>query len=110
MIDSIYNANTKKYLLDLLAFCKKIKPYVTYFKRQIKSYNNTSHNILKYRIDLTLPQTIRKQKCGNITTIVSSFLGLAYEDISSFYTTKETKLYIKQLRLWIAKQQSSATN
>ena len=44
---NICDVDTKKYLLDLLAFCKKIEPYVTYCKRQIKSYNNTAHNILK---------------------------------------------------------------
>ena len=58
-----------------------------------------------------LPQMSRKQKHVIITTIVSSFIGLAYEGISSFlYTKKETKLYIKQSRLWIAKPQSSTTN
>ena len=41
------DADTKKYLLDILVFCKKIEPYVTYYKRQIKSYNHTAHNILK---------------------------------------------------------------
>ena len=30
---NISNTDTKKYLLDLLAFCKKIEPYVTYYKR-----------------------------------------------------------------------------
>ena len=44
---NIRNADTKKYLLDLLAFCKKIEQYAIYNKRQIKSYNNTAHNIVK---------------------------------------------------------------
>ena len=79
---NICNADTKKYLLDLLAFCKKTDPYVSYYKRQIKSYNNTAHNILKNKIDLILPQIPRKNV--EITTIVSSFIGLAYEGISSF--------------------------
>ena len=54
---------------------------MTYYKRQIKSYNNTAHNILKNVIDLILPQ-IHRKKLGIITTIVSSFIGLAYEGIS----------------------------
>ena len=106
---NICDADTKKYLLDLLAFCKKIEPYVTFYKRQIKSYNNTVHNILKNEIDIILPQIPRKQKHGIITTIVSSLIGLAYEGISSFLH-KETKLYTKQSRLWITKPHSSATN
>ena len=81
---NICNVNTKKYLLDLFTFCKKIEPYVIYYKRQIKSYNNTAHNILKNEIDLILPQLNGKEKCGIITIIVSSFIGLGYEGISSF--------------------------
>ena len=81
---NIPDADIKKYLLDLLTFCKKIEPYVSYYKRQIKSYNNTAHIIWKNEIDLMLPQIPRKQKCGIITTTVSSFIGLAYEGISSF--------------------------
>ena len=41
---NISNADTKKYLLDILAFYKKIEPYMSYYKNQIKSYNN---NIMK---------------------------------------------------------------
>ena len=41
------NAETKKYTLDLLEFCKKIEPYVHYYRSQIESYNNTAHHILK---------------------------------------------------------------
>ena len=93
------NADTKKYLLDLLAFCKKIEPYVSYYKRQIKSYNNTAHNILKNEIDLTLPQISRKQKCGIITTIVSSFIGLPYESTSSFLHHKQNKALHKAVNV-----------
>ena len=71
---NICNADTKKYLLDLLAFCKEIEPYMSYYKRQIKSYNNTAHNVLRNEIDLILPQIHRKQKCRIITTIVSSII------------------------------------
>ena len=46
---NIHNTDTKKCLLDLLAFCKKIEPYVTHYKRPIKSYNNTTHNIPKMK-------------------------------------------------------------
>ena len=81
---NICDADIKKYLLHLLAFCRKIEPYVCYYNRQIKSYNNTTHNILKSKIDLIFPQIHRTQKYGIITTIVSSFMGLASEGISSF--------------------------
>ena len=42
------------------------------------------HDILENEINLILPQIPGKQKCGIITTLVSSFIGLTYEGISSF--------------------------
>ena len=95
---NIHDVETKKYLLDLLAFCKKIEPYVTYYKRQITSYNKIAHNILKNKIDLILPQIPRTQKSGIITTIVSSFIGLAYEGISSFLHNKRNKALHKVVK------------
>ena len=58
---NIGTAEDKKYILDLLAYCKKIRPYVDYYKKQIKSYNNTVHHILKNEIDLILLQLHTKQ-------------------------------------------------
>ena len=71
-------------MLDLMTFCKKIEPFVVSYKRLIKSYTNTAHNILENEINLILLQVTMKQKCGFITTLVSSFIGLAYDGISSF--------------------------
>ena len=78
------NSESRKYMLELKMFCNKIKPFVTHYKRLINSYNNTALNILEKEIKLLLPPVQRKQKCGIITTLVSSFIGLAYEGISSF--------------------------
>ena len=43
-------------------YCRKIKPYVDYYKQKIKSYNDTAHHILKNEIDLILPQLPTIQK------------------------------------------------
>ena len=64
-------------MLELKAFCNKVKPFVTYYSKMIISYNKTAHSILEKEIKLLLPQVNRKQKCGNITTLASSFMGLA---------------------------------
>ena len=80
----IKNTETRKYMLDLKTFCKKIEPFVVYYRGLINSYNNIAHNILEKEIKLLLPQVQRKQKHGIITTLVSCILGLAYEGISSF--------------------------
>ena len=78
-------------MLDLRTFCKKIEPFVVYYKRLMKSYNNTMHSTLENEINLLLPKIPRKQKCGIITTLVSSFIGLAYEGISSFLHHRQNK-------------------
>ena len=79
-----HGTETRKQMLYLMTFCKKIEPFVIYYKRLIKSYNHMAHNILENEINLILPQVPRKQECGIITLLVSSFIGLAYEGISSF--------------------------
>ena len=83
---------------DLMAFCKETEPFVLYYKRQINLYNNTVHNILTNEINLILPQIPRKQKCGIITTLVSSFIGIAYECISSFLHHIQNKNLHKAVR------------
>ena len=93
-----HDAETKKYTLDRLVFCKKIEPYIVNYRQQIKSYNDTAHNILKNEIDLILPQLITKQKCGIITTLVSSFIGLACEGISSFLHNERHKALHKAVK------------
>ena len=78
-------------MLDFNPFCKKIKPFVTYYKRLMKLYNNTTHNTLEKERNLLLTQVHRVQKCGIITTLISSFIGLAYEGIYSFLQNKRNK-------------------
>ena len=89
-IDKEYvpNTDSRKYILELRAYCNKVKPFVTYYNKLINSYNNTAQNILEKEIKLLLPQVGKRQKCGIITTVISSFIGLAYEGISSFLQEK----------------------
>ena len=68
---------TKKNILDLQTFCKKIEPYMNFYKKQIKSYNDTANKILENEINLMLPQITSKSRGGSITTLVSSFIWLA---------------------------------
>ena len=82
-------------MLELRAYCNKIKSFVTYYNRLINSYNNTAHNILEKEIKLLLPQVSKRQKQGIITTLVSTFIGLAYEGIYSFLHGKGTLPYRK---------------
>ena len=81
------NTDSRKYLTELKTYCNKIKPFVSYYTNLIKSYNTTVYNILENEIKPLLPQ-LSRQKCGIITTLVSGFIGLAYEGISSFLQWK----------------------
>ena len=58
---NVQNIETRKYMLDLKTFCKKIEPFVVYYKRLIRPYNNTTHNVLENEINLLLPQIPRKK-------------------------------------------------
>ena len=44
----------EKYMLELRAYCNKIKPFVTYYNKLIHSYNNTTHNILEKEIKIVI--------------------------------------------------------
>ena len=78
------NTDSRKYLLEFKTYCNIIKPFVSYYNKLIQPYNKTTHNILENEIKLLLPQVSKRQKCGIVTTLVSGFIGLAYEGISSF--------------------------
>ena len=65
------DTDSKKHMLDLMTFCKKIEPFVLYYKRLITSYNNTDNNILEKEINLILPQIPKKQKLSPCWYLVS---------------------------------------
>ena len=81
------NTDSSKYLAELKTYCNKIKPFVSHYSKLIKSYNATVYNILENEIKPLLP-CISRQKCRIVSTLVSGFIGLAYEGISSFLQRK----------------------
>ena len=83
----IPNMDSRKYLTELKTYCNKIKLFVSHYTNLINSYNATVYNILENEIKPLLPQLCR-QIYGIITTLVSGFIGLAYEGISSFLQQK----------------------
>ena len=52
---------------------------------------------MENEINSLLPQIPRVQKCGIISMLVSSFIGLAYEGISSFLHNKRNKALCKSI-------------
>ena len=70
------------------------------YKMQIKSHNLTAHKIFKNEVGLILPKfhTEHRNKRGIFGAIISGFIGLAFEGISSIYIIKDIKPSRKQLK------------
>ena len=70
-------------------YCRNIIPYMYLYKHQVEYYNKTVYDFLQNDIGLILPkfENIDKnirQKIQIISALISGFIGLAYEGISSF--------------------------
>ena len=67
---------------------------------QIKARNPTAHHILKNEVDLILPKfyTHQKNKRGIFSSIITGFIGLAFEGISSFLHHKRHKALHKAVK------------
>ena len=91
--DLVCDHNTIEYMSNLKVYCRKIVPFVHFYKEQISPYNHTAHNILKNEISLIL-QNLPKSKVEKrhtIALLITGFIGLAYEGISSYLHTKRQK-------------------
>ena len=71
---------------EIKIYCIKIAQYIQYYKKQIESYNQTATDIMTNEIALMQPTFNKneRQKRGIITSLITGFIGLAYEGISSF--------------------------
>ena len=77
-------------------YCKNIIPYMYLYKHQLEYYEKTVYNILEKDIGLILPkfgntETNVYSKCPKrqiISALISGFIGLAFEGISSFLQHK----------------------
>ena len=95
----------------LTTYCRKIGCYVYFHKQEIKSLNGTVHHILKNEVDLILPQfTPRKEKRGIFTSLITGFIGLTYEGISSFLHNRRHKALHKAVKRKEIKQIYSKIN
>ena len=90
----------KQNIKDLIFYCNKLRPFMAFHKMQIKACNVTSHHILKNEVDLILPRfhTEHRNKRGIFSAIISGFIGLAFEGISSFLHHKQHKALHKAVK------------
>ena len=96
------NISKKSYLLRYIRHCRRITPYVKFYKQQIDYYNQTAYNLLQNEIGLILPNYNNRGKRFPITilgTIASKFIGLAFEGISSFLHHKRHKALQKAVNI-----------
>ena len=99
------NISRKSYLLRYIRHCRRIAPFVKFYKQQIDYYNQTAYNILQDEIGLTLPSfnnnNNRKKRFLTtiLGTIVSKVIGLAFEGISSFLHHKRHKALQKAVNI-----------
>ena len=104
--EHVEDAKSKEGLsLDLIkeikTYCIKIAPYIQYYKNQIEYYNHTATDIMTNEIALMLPTFNRneRQKRGIITSLITGFIGLAYEGISSFLHHRRQKALQKSVNV-----------
>ena len=85
--------------------CRRIAPYIKFYKQQIDYYNQTAYNILQNEIGLILPSfnnnnSRRKRFLTTILgTTASKVIGLAFEGISSFLHHKRHKALQKAVNV-----------
>ena len=70
---------------------------------QIKAHNATVHHILKNEVDLILPKFYmgQKNKRGIFSAIITGFIGLAFEGISTFLHHKRHKALHKAVKSYV---------
>ena len=90
------------YIQRYIKHCKRIAPYVQFYKKQIECYNCTAYDILENEIGLILPTFGQRQKlflAAVLGSIASSIISLAFEGISSFLHHKRHKALNKAVKV-----------
>ena len=80
-------------------YCRNIIPYMYLYKHQVEYYEKTVYNILEKDIGMILPkfgntENNLQSKCPKrqiISALISGFIGLAFEGISSYLQHKRQK-------------------
>ena len=96
------NISKKSYLLRYIKHCRRIAPYVKFYKQQIIYYNQTACNLLQNEIGLILSNFNNRKKRFLTTilgTIASKVIGLVIEGILSFLHHKRHKALQKAINI-----------
>ena len=97
---------TKGPFLRYYKHCRRIAPYVKFYKQQIDYYNQTAYDLLQNKIGLILPN-LNSRKRRFLTTILGTIatkvVGLAFKGISSFLHHKQHKALQKAINIMNSK-------
>ena len=93
------NTESRKYMLEVKAFCNKVSPFVTYYDKLINLYNNTAYNILEKEIKYYYLKLKESITCGIITTLVSSFIDWLMKVYLVSFSINEIMPYTRLLML-----------
>ena len=99
-LDDQHKEQIKQHIKDLLLYCAKLKPYMAFYKMQIKACNIMAHHILKNEVGLILPKFYdgQKSKRGMFSALISGSIGLAVQGISSFLHHKRHTTLCKAVK------------
>ena len=111
-LDNHDNDQIEENIRDLIFCCSKIRPFMALYKMQISAYYLTVHKILKNEVNLILPKFHKehRNKRGIFGAIISGFLGLAFEGISSFLHHKRHKALQRQSKQCLFQQKLKEIN
>ena len=86
---------------EIKTCCIKIAPYIQYYKKQIEYYNQAVTDMMTNEIALILPtfNKHKRQKRGIINSLITGFIGLSYEGISSFLHYRRQKALQKAINV-----------
>ena len=98
--DDNKNEEIKTHIKDLIIYCIKLRAYMVFYKMPINACSKMSHHILKNEVDLILVKfsESRKSKRGGLSTILSGFVDLAFEEFLAFDTIGGIKQYTQCLQ------------
>ena len=87
---------------EIKEYCVKIALPIDYYRKQIEYYNQTTSDILTNEIALILPTFTKnnRQRRGIITSLITGFICLVYEGISSFLHHRRQKALQEEFMLW----------
>ena len=88
-----FNFKVMNTMLNILGtYCKNLIPYMYLYKHQVEYYERMVYNILEKDIGMILPKfgktesdmQSKRPKRQIISTLISGFIGLAFEGLSSY--------------------------